>query len=50
LSFVLNDVIKKDSKRKPGAPFTTSTLQQEAARKFGFGVKQTMVVAQKLYE
>ncbi len=48
--FVLNDVIKKDSKRKPGAPFTTSTLQQEAARKFGFGVKQTMMVAQKLYE
>lgn len=50
LEFKLVDTIKKDSKRKPGAPFTTSTLQQEAARKFGFGVKQTMMVAQKLYE
>lgn len=36
LPFILNDVVKKDSKRKPGAPFTTSTLQQEGARKFGF--------------
>ena len=50
INFVLQDVIKKESKRKPGAPFTTSTLQQEAARKFGFWVKQTMTVAQKLYE
>lgn len=50
LPFILNDVVKKDSKRKPGAPFTTSTLQQEGARKFGFWVKQTMMVAQKLYE
>lgn len=50
LEFKLIDSIKKDSKRSPGAPFTTSTLQQEAARKFGFGVKQTMMVAQKLYE
>ncbi|MDD2871472.1 MAG: type I DNA topoisomerase [Candidatus Gracilibacteria bacterium] len=50
LDFKLIDSIKKDSKRSPGAPFTTSTLQQEAARKFGFGVKQTMMVAQKLYE
>nr|MDD3719821.1 type I DNA topoisomerase [Candidatus Gracilibacteria bacterium] len=50
LEFILNDTVKKDSKRTPGAPFTTSTLQQEASRKFGFGVKQTMMIAQKLYE
>ena len=50
LEFKLADVAKKDSKRSPKAPFTTSTLQQEAARKFGFSVKQTMMVAQKLYE
>jgi len=50
LDFKLVESIKKDSKRKPGAPFTTSTLQQEGARKFGFGVKQTMMIAQKLYE
>ena len=50
LTFKLIDSVKKDSKRKPGAPFTTSTIQQEAARKFGFWVKQTMMVAQKLYE
>lgn len=50
LNFKLNSVDKKDSKRSPGAPFTTSTLQQEASRKFGFGVKQTMMIAQKLYE
>ncbi len=50
IDFTLNEVIQKESKRTPGAPFTTSTLQQEAARKFGFGVKQTMTVAQKLYE
>jgi len=50
LNFTLIESIKKDSSRKPGAPFTTSTLQQEWARKFGFGVKQTMMIAQKLYE
>jgi len=50
INFKLNDSIKKDSKRSPWAPFTTSTLQQEASRKFGFWVKQTMMVAQKLYE
>ena len=50
LDFELLDITKKDSKRKPGAPFTTSTLQQEAARKYGFWVKQTMMIAQKLYE
>lgn len=50
LEFILNDTIKKDSKRTPWAPFTTSTLQQEASRKFWYGVKQTMMIAQKLYE
>jgi len=50
INFRLNDAIKKDSKRSPWAPFTTSTLQQEASRKFGFWVKQTMMIAQKLYE
>jgi len=50
IEFKLVDSIKKDSKRSPWAPFTTSTLQQEWARKFGFWVKQTMMVAQKLYE
>jgi DNA topoisomerase I len=50
LDFTLNDIVKKESKRSPQAPFTTSTLQQEASRKFGYGVKQTMMIAQKLYE
>lgn len=40
----------KPASRKPTAPFTTSTLQQEAARKLGFSVKQTMTLAQRLYE
>jgi DNA topoisomerase-1 len=40
----------KEVKRNPSAPFTTSTLQQEAARKLGFSAKQTMMVAQRLYE
>ncbi|MDH5597313.1 MAG: type I DNA topoisomerase [Candidatus Peregrinibacteria bacterium] len=44
------DVTKKSTKRYPSAPFITSTLQQEASRKLGFSVKQTMVVAQQLYE
>jgi DNA topoisomerase I len=44
------DITKKEVKRNPSPPFTTSTLQQEAARKLGFSAKQTMVVAQQLYE
>ena len=50
IAFTLADIITKDSKRTPGAPFTTSTLQQEASRKMGFSVKQTMSVAQRLYQ
>ncbi len=48
--FKVEDVQKKPFKRSPTAPFTTSTLQQEASRKLGFSVSQTMSVAQKLYE
>ena len=44
------DITTKEVRRYPAPPFTTSTLQQEAARKLGFSAKQTMVVAQKLYE
>jgi DNA topoisomerase-1 len=44
------EVIKKEVKRTPAAPFITSTLQQEAARKLGFSAKQTMMYAQQLYE
>ncbi|HIP12713.1 MAG TPA: type I DNA topoisomerase [Arcobacter sp.] len=49
-SYLLEDIEEKESKRNPAPPFTTSTLQQEASRKAGFGVKQTMIVAQQLYE
>ena len=49
-SFVVDSVSKKPMKRTPAPPFTTSTLQQEAARKLGFTVSQTMMVAQHLYE
>jgi len=48
--FTVESVNKKPLKRTPAPPFTTSTLQQEAARKLGFTVSQTMMVAQKLYE
>ena len=48
--FTITDLQTKPSKRSPAPPFTTSTLQQEAARKLGFSVIQTMMVAQKLYE
>ena len=49
-TFSVEAVNKKPLKRTPAPPFTTSTLQQEAARKLGFTVSQTMMVAQKLYE
>lgn len=49
-SFTIADLQTKPLKRSPAPPFTTSTLQQEASRKLGFSVSQTMVVAQKLYE
>ena len=48
--FTVDAVTKKPLKRMPAPPFTTSTLQQEAARKLGFSVSQTMMVAQRLYE
>jgi len=48
--FKITSVEKKPTSRKPAAPFTTSTMQQEASRKLGFGVSQTMMVAQRLYE
>lgn len=48
--FTVNAVEKKPGKRSPAAPFTTSTLQQEASRKLGFGVDRTMRIAQGLYE
>ena len=46
----IKNLEKKAAKKSPTAPFTTSTLQQEASRKLGFSVNQTMMVAQKLYE
>ena len=49
-TFTIAEVQKKPLKRTPAPPFTTSTLQQEAARKLGFTVSQTMMVAQRLYE
>lgn len=49
-SFVIEDIATRPLKKGPAAPFTTSTLQQEAARKLGFTVAQTMMLAQKLYE
>ena len=48
--FAIEDVTTRPAKKSPAAPFTTSTLQQEASRKLGFSVGQTMMVAQRLYE
>jgi DNA topoisomerase I len=48
--FTIDTIETKPAKKSPSAPFTTSTLQQEASRKLGFSVAQTMVVAQRLYE
>ncbi len=49
-AYSISNLEKKPAKKSPSAPFTTSTLQQEASRKLGFSVAQTMVLAQKLYE
>ena len=49
-SYKLVDIEEKESTRNPAPPFTTSTLQQEASRKLGLSVKQTMIIAQQLYE
>jgi DNA topoisomerase I len=48
--FTIENIEQKPGSRNPGAPFTTSTLQQEAARRLGYSVKQTMTLAQRLYE
>lgn len=48
--FSVSAIEQKPGSRNPGAPFTTSSLQQEAARRLGYGVKQTMTLAQRLYE
>jgi DNA topoisomerase-1 len=50
LHFKLATADKRESTRTPGAPFTTSTLQQEASRKLGYSVSQTMTIAQGLYQ
>lgn len=50
LPYAVADVRRKDQQRHPAAPFTTSTLQQEANRKLGYSAARTMVVAQQLYE
>ncbi|MCQ2224553.1 MAG: type I DNA topoisomerase [Paludibacteraceae bacterium] len=49
-NFTIKNIEKKPAKKSPAPPFTTSTLQQEASRKLGFSVSQTMMVAQRLYE
>jgi len=48
--YIVRKVTRKDKRRSPAPPFTTSTLQQEAGRKLGFSAKRTMIVAQQLYE
>ena len=48
--YTVKDIQVKPGRRTPAAPFTTSTLQQEASRKLGYGVSKTMLLAQKLYE
>jgi DNA topoisomerase-1 len=49
-TFTIEDIATKPTKKSPAPPFTTSTLQQEASRKLGFSVSQTMMIAQRLYE
>ncbi|MDX1520399.1 MAG: type I DNA topoisomerase [Anaerolineae bacterium] len=49
-SYVVEEVKKGERRRKPAAPFTTSTLQQEASRRLGYGARKTMSIAQQLYE
>lgn len=49
-SYTVRDIQVKPAKKSPAAPFTTSTLQQEASRKMGYSVSKTMLLAQKLYE
>ena len=49
-SYAITDIAQKPGVRSPGAPFTTSTLQQEASRRLGYSVRQTMTLAQRLYE
>ena len=48
--FTIEDIMTRPARKSPAAPFTTSTLQQEAARKLGYTVAQTMMIAQRLYE
>ena len=50
VDFKIEDIVTRPMKKMPAAPFTTSTLQQEAARKLGYTVAQTMMLAQRLYE
>ena len=49
-TFTIDEISKKPVRKSPASPFTTSTLQQEAARKLGYSVSQTMMIAQRLYE
>lgn len=49
-NYTITDIVRKQTKRNPAAPFITSTLQVEASRKLGFGAKRTMQAAQRLYE